>query len=144
VGDIVANENRIRALEFAFKPAVVQDFDKIWSAMIRTMQDTKDYGLGAALRAPKYIAPVLGTVPRRALERIEPAGQRESYVKRVKQLRLIDIKDAIIDGNSNKAVRFIEDYNRTYGSENPITYENYNADAITERIINKIKKRLKP
>ena len=144
VGDIVANENRIRALEFAFKPAVVQDFDKIWSAMTRTMQDTKDYGLGAALRAPKYIAPVLGTVPRRALERIEPAGQRESYVKRVKQLRLIDIKDAIIDGNSNKAVRFIEDYNRTYGSENPITYENYNADAITERIINKIKKRLKP
>ena len=54
------------------------------------------------------------------------------------------IKDAIIDGNSTKAVRFIEDFNRTYGSENPITYENYNSDAITERVINKIKKRLNP
>lgn len=45
IGDIVANENKIRAIEFAFKPAIVQDFDKIWSAMTRTIEDTKTYGL---------------------------------------------------------------------------------------------------
>jgi hypothetical protein len=147
IGDIVGNENKIRALEFAAKPAVVQDFDKIWSAMTRTMEDTKDYGLGAAVRLPKYIAPILGTIPRRALERFErrfAPGQREAQVKRIKQFRLSDIKDAIIDGDSNKATRLIIDYNRTYGSENPITWENYNSDAITKRIINKAKKRAKP
>jgi DNA-binding transcriptional regulator YiaG len=141
IGDIVANENKIRAIEFAFKPAIVQDFDKIWSAMTRTIEDTKDYGIGTAKRIPKYISPVLGTAPRRFLERFEPMGQRAAYVKRIKQLRLGDIKDAIIDGNSEKAVRLINDYNRTYGSENPIMYDDYDADSITNRIINRIKKR---
>jgi len=147
VGDIVANENKIRAIEFAGKPAIVQDLDKIWSAMTRTIEDTKDYGLGAAFRMPKYVAPVLGTIPRRGLERFErkfAPGQREAYVKRIKQLRLSDIKDAIIEGDSNKATRLIFDYNRTFGSENPIGYEDYDADAITERIINKAKKRANP
>jgi hypothetical protein len=147
VGDIVANENKIRAIEFAGKPAIVQDLDKIWSAMTRTIEDTKDYGLGAAFRMPKYVAPVLGTIPRRGLERFErkfAPGQREAYVKRIKQLRLSDIKDAIIEGDSNKATRLIFDYNRTFGSENPIGYEDYDADAITERIINKAKRRANP
>ena len=147
IGDIVANENKIRALEFAGKPAVIQDLDKIWSAMTRTIEDTKDYGLGAVFRMPKYVAPILGTIPRRGLERFEKRfapGQRQAYVKRMKQLRLADIKDAIIDGDSNKATRLIFDYNRTFGSENPIGYEDWNADAITERIINKAKKRANP
>ena len=97
IGDIVANENKIRALEFAFKPAIVQDADKIWGAMTRTMQDTKDYGIGAAKRFPKYIAPLLGTAPRRYLERYEPSGQRQAYVKRRKQIIIPRITDALID-----------------------------------------------
>lgn len=141
IGDIVANENKIRAIEFAFKPAIVQDFDKIWSAMTRTIEDTKTYGLGTVKRLPKYVAPILGTVPRRFAEKFEPVGQRNAYVLRIKQLRLGDIRDAIIDGDSDKAVRLIQDYNRTYGAENPILYDDYDADAITERIINRIKKR---
>mgnify|MGYP003146432504 CR=1 FL=1 len=141
VSDIVANENKVRALEFAFKPAVVQDFQKIWSAMTRTMEDTKTYGLGTAIRIPKYIAPVTGTIPRRFLQRFETKGQRVEYVKRIKALRLTEVRDAIIDGDSQKAVRIIEDYNRTFASENPILYDDYDADAITARIINRIKKR---
>ena len=144
IGDIVANENRIRALEFAFKPAVVQDFDKIWSAFNRTLNDTKDYGMGAALRIPKYIAPLLGTVPRRALERIEPAGQREAYVKRLKQVRLPEVKQAIIDGNSNKAFRIIENFNNAFGNENPILPDDWSPTKITDYMINKIKKGQKP
>ena len=62
----------------------------------------------------------------------------------MKQLRLADIKDAIIDGDSNKATRLIFDYNRTFGSENPIGYEDWDNNAITERIINKAKKRANP
>jgi len=143
VGDIVANENKIRALEFAFKPALVQDLDKVWSAMTRTIQDTKDYGIGAALRLPKYLAPALGTVPRRALERLEPVGQRESYVKSRKGFERAKALDALIEGDSEKASRIINNYNRAFGAENPLTYEDYDADSITNRIINKIKKKEK-
>lgn len=144
IGDIVSNENKVRALEFAFKPAVVQDFDKIWSAMTRTMQDTKDYGLGAAKRFPKYIAPLLGTAPRRFLERYEPSGQRQAYVKRRKQIILPKIKDAIIDGDSQRATKLIKSYNNSFGRENPILWEDYDSDAIGERIINKAKKKANP
>ena len=147
IGDIVANENRIRALEFAFKPAVVQDFDKIWSAFTRTLNDSKDYGIGAALRAPKYIAPLLGTIPRRGLERFErklAPGQRESYVKRIKQIRLPEIKQAIIDGDSDKAFRIIQNYNNAFGNENPILPEDWSPTKITDYMINKIKKKQRP
>jgi len=105
------------------------------------MEDTKTYGLGTAIRIPKYIAPVTGTIPRRFLQRFETKGQRVEYVKRIKALRLTEVRDAIIDGDSQKAVRIIEDYNRTFASENPILYDDYDADAITARIINRIKKR---
>ena len=147
IGDIVANENRIRALEFAFKPAVVQDFDKIWSAFNRTLNDTKDYGIGAALRAPKYLAPLLGTIPRRGLQRFErkfAPGQREAYVKRLKQIRLPEVKQAIIDGDSNKAFRIIENFNNAFGNENPILPEDWSPTKITDYMINKIKKGQRP
>ena len=147
IGDIVANENRIRALEFAFKPAVVQDFDKIWSAFNRTLNDTKDYGIGAAYRAPKYLAPLLGTIPRRSLQRFErkfAPGQREAYVKRLKQVRLPEVKQAIIDGDSNKAFRIIENFNNAFGNENPILPEDWSPTKITDYMINKIKKGQRP
>lgn len=144
IGDIVANENRIRSLEFAFKPAVVQDMNKIWSAMTRTLEDTKDYGIGAALRMPKYIGPLLGTIPRRALERIEPAGQRESYIKRLKQIRLPEVKEALIEGDNRKATRIIENFNNAFGGENPILPEDYDPTKITDFLIRKIKKRQNP
>ena len=147
IGDIVANENRIRALEFAFKPAVVQDFDKIWSAFNRTLNDTKDYGIGAALRAPKYLAPLLGTIPRRGLERFErkfAPGQREAYVKRLKQVRLPEVKQAIIDGDSDKAFRIIENFNNAFGNENAILPEDWSPTKITDYMINKIKKGQRP
>ena len=144
IGDIVANENRVRALEFAFKPAVVQDFNKIWSAMTRTLEDTKDYGIGAALRMPKYLGPLIGTIPRRGLERIEPAGQREAYVKRLKQIRLPEIKEALLEGDNKQATRIINNFNNAFGNENPILPEDYDPTKLTDFLIRKIKKRQNP
>ena len=112
--------------------------------MPRTSQDTKDYGVGAAKRFPKYIAPLLGTAPRRFLERYEPSGQRQAYVKRRKQIILPKIKDAIIDGDSQRATKLIKSYNNSFGRENPILWEDYDSDAIGERIINKAKKKANP
>jgi hypothetical protein len=142
--DIVAAENTIRALEFAGKPAVVQDLDKIWTAMTRTWENIADYGgLGALQRMPKYIAPVLGTVPRRLAERVEPAGQRKTYVKYRKGLTRSRILDHLIEGDSIRATRLITNWNRSF-PENPILYDDISIDEITKRIINKAKKRANP
>jgi hypothetical protein len=142
--DIVASENTIRALEFAGKPAVVQDFDKIWTAMTKTWENLGEYGgIGALQRLPKYIAPVLGTVPRRLAERIEPAGQRKSYVKYRKGLTRAKILDFIIEGDSVKATRLINNWNRSF-PESPLLYDDISVDEITKRIINKAKKRANP
>jgi len=144
IGDIVANENRVRALEFAFKPAVLQDLNKMWSAMTRTIEDTKDYGVGAAIRMPKYLGPLIGTIPRRALERVEPSGQRDAYVKRLKQIRLPEIKEALLEGDHKKARRIINNFNNAFGNENPILPEDYDPTKLTDFLIRKIKKRQNP
>ena len=142
--DMVASENTIRALEFAGKPAVVQDFDKIWTAMTKTWENIGSYGgIGALQRLPKYIAPVLGTVPRRLAERIEPKGQRKSYVKYRKGLTRSKILDHIIDGDSVKATRLLNNWNRTF-PESPLLYDDISIDEITKRIILKAKKRANP
>ena len=142
--DIVASENTIRALEFAGKPAVVQDFDKIWTAMTKTWENIGEYGgIGALQRMPKYVAPVLGTVPRRLAEQIEPEGQRKAYVSYRKGLTRSRILDHIIDGDSIKATRLLNNWNRTF-PQNPLLYDDISVDEITKRIILKAKKRANP
>jgi|10_taG_2_1085330.scaffolds.fasta_scaffold05686_2 hypothetical protein len=142
--DVVAAENTIRALEFAGKPAFAQDFDKIWTAMTRTHENIKDYGgIGALKRMPKYIAPVFGTVPRRLAERIEPVGQRQSYVKYRKGLARSKILDYIIEGDDIRATRLIKNWNSTFPM-NPLLYDDISVDEITKRIIHKVKKKITP
>ena len=142
--DIVASENTIRALEFAGKPAVVQDFDKIWTAMTKTWENIGEYGgIGALQRMPKYVAPVLGTVPRRLAEQIEPEGQRKSYVKYRKGLTRARILDHLIDGDSIKATRLLNNWNRTF-PQSPLLYDDISVDEITKRIILKAKKKANP
>jgi polyhydroxyalkanoate synthesis regulator phasin len=142
--DIVAAENTIRAIEFAGKPAVVQDFDKIWDAMTRTWVNLEEYGgLGALQRMPKYIAPILGTVPRRLAQRIEPAGQKESYVKYRKGLTRSKILDFLIEGDSIRATRLIKNWNRSF-PQNPILYDDIGVSEITDRLLKKAKKKAKP
>ena len=142
--DIVAAENTIRAIEFAGKPAVVQDFDKIWDAMTRTWVNLEEYGgLGALQRMPKYIAPILGTVPRRLAQRIEPAGQKESYVKYRKGLTRSKILDFLIEGDSIRATRLIKNWNRSF-PQNPILYDDIGVSEITDRLLKKAKKKARP
>ena len=92
---------------------------------------------------PKYIAPVFGTVPRRLAERIEPEGQRKSYVKYRKGLTRSKILDYIIEGDSIRATRLIKNWNRTFPT-NPLLYDDISIDQITKRIIKKAKKRANP
>ena len=55
VADIVASENKLRALEFLVKPAIYQDGMKAVDAFVRTYKDLNDFGVGAYARMPKIL-----------------------------------------------------------------------------------------
>ena len=144
LGDMVAAENKFRALEFAAKPAVAQDFDKIWLTMTKTWENIGDYGgVGALKRMPKYLAPALGTVPRRVAERYKPAGQQKADTKRRKGIVKTKIFEYMIDGNDVMSARLIENWNRSY-PENPIMYDDIDADAIYNFLKKKAERRANP
>jgi hypothetical protein len=145
VSDIVASESKWRALEFAAKPAIVQDALKAYDAMQKLMKDTEDFGLGfhTMQRSLKNIAPIFGTVPRRAAQQVQTKGQRESYVKFRYSKIHPRILDYMIDGNDRMARRLIREWNRSF-PERPIMYDDIGPKAINRRLENKYEKQMNP
>ena len=74
IADIVAAENKMRAVEFFLKPAIYQDASKAVDALQRIYKDIEDYGIGAGKRSIKYLAPIFGTAPRRIAKQFETEG----------------------------------------------------------------------
>ena len=145
VSDIVASESKWRALEFAAKPAVVQDAMKAYTAMQKLITDVEDFGLGfhTMQRSLKNIAPIAGTLPRRAAQRLQTTGQRESYVKFRYSKIHPRILDYMIDGDDRMAGRLIREWNNSF-PERPIMYDDIGPKAINRRLENKYKKRMNP
>jgi len=145
VSDIVASESKWRALEFAAKPAIVQDALKAYDAMQKLMKDTEDFGLGfhTMQRSLKNIAPIFGTIPRRAAQQVQTKGQRESYVKFRYSKIHPRILDYMIDGNDRMARRLIREWNRSF-PERPIMYDDIGPKAINRRLENKYEKQMNP
>ena len=146
ISDILAAENTLRALEFAVKPAIYQDMMKAVDAMVRVHEDMKDYGMGFLPRMPKYIAPILGTAPKRLAVRIEKEyakGQRQSYLEFRKGKIKSRIMDHIINGNSEMASRLIRKWNTSYPQE-AIMYDDVGIDAIRKKLQRDYEKRLNP
>ena len=144
IGDIVASESKFRALEFLFKPAIAQDALKAIDALQRITKDIGEYGaLGSLERSPKYLAPLLGTAPRRISKRFETKGQKETYTRYRKGIIKGRILDALIDGNSGQASRMILAWNRA-NKRDAFYIEDINVEAIYDRLRKKAEKRRKP
>lgn len=144
IGDIVANENKMRAIEFLVKPAIFQDFSKAVDAYQRIYKDIGDYGVGAGKRSIKYIAPIFGTIPRRISKRFETEGQRETYTKYRQGIVKGRILDYLIDGDVQNAKKTLLAWNRANQNKFALFYEDISIDAITDRLIKKYEKRAKP
>ena len=145
ISDIIASESKLRAVEFLVKPAIFQDTMKGIDALVNIYKDIEDYGMGFGSRLPKYIAPVLGTMPRRASKRLETKGQRETYTRYRRGIIRGRILDAMIAGNRNEARRMINAWNRANPKIKDKFYpEDYGVSAIFERRLKKREKRAKP
>ena len=145
IGDILSNEDKFRAVEFFLNPAILQDAGKIYDALQRISSDVGDYGIGISTgqRSIKYIAPILGTAPRRLAQQVETEGQKESYIKYRRGIVKGRILDALIDGNSEEAHKIRRAWNRAYHKE-AIYYDEYGISAIYDRKQKKREKRRKP
>ena len=145
IGDILANEDKIRAVEFLFKPAIGQDADKFLKALQSVYKDINDYGIGVgtAQRSIKYFSPIFGTAPRRLAQQFQTKGQEETYVKYRRGIVRGRILDYLLDGNNEEAGKTISAWNRTY-PEKAFFYDDIGAEALFDRLEKKYKKRLNP
>jgi len=143
VSDITASENKFRALEFLFKPAIIQDGMKAVDALQRMYKDMEDYGMGAGKRAAKYLLPIFGTVPRRLAKRLETRGQRETYTTYRRGIIRSRVLDALISGNDKEAFKLVDAWNRA-NPHKAFYLEDIGIDAIYERLKTKAEKRAKP
>ena len=143
ISDILASESKYRAVEFLVKPAIFQDVMKGVDALQRIYKDIEDYGIGAGKRLPKYIAPILGTVPRRAAKQLETPGQKETYTRYRRGIIRGRILDALLEGKDKEANRMMQAWNRANPVE-ALYVEDIGVDAIFDRAYKKAVKRTKP
>ena len=145
IGDILANEDKARALEFLVKPAIIQDASKAISALQRSYKDIENYGIGlkTGQRSAKYLSPILGTVPRRLAQQLETKGQKETYIRYRRGIVKGRILDAYLDDNSDEAVKIINAWNNAYPNQG-IYYDDVDSNAIYDRHIKKEEKKYNP
>lgn len=143
VTDVIANENKFRALEFLFKPAIIQDALKGIDAFQRIGKDLHTYGIGAYKRSPKYFAPILGTVPRRIAMQFETPGQKETYTRYRKGITRSRILDLFIEDREQEAYRVMDAWNRS-NPENQIFYDDVDHNAIFDRVQKQYEKSFNP
>tara|TARA_R100000482_G_C5040589_1_gene108181 strand:- start:26 stop:646 length:621 start_codon:yes stop_codon:yes gene_type:complete len=145
IGDFLANEDKVRALEFLLKPAILQDALKGFDAVQRSYKDIQDFGIGiqTGQRSLKYIAPILGTAPRRLLQRFETEGQKETYIKYRRGIVKGRMLDAFLDDNEKEAVKIMKAWNNAY-PEQYFSADDLSADALFDRAMKKAEKRMNP
>ena len=145
ISDMLASESKLEAVEFALKPVIFADLDKGYQAVQRFFSDVDGYGIGGATRrTPKNLAPIFGTAVRRLAQNLQTEKQKEDYIKYRKGLVRSQILDALAVGNDKTSTRLLNEWNRVYGYQNPIMYDDVDYDDVAERIISKAEKRMRP
>ena len=145
VSDIIASESKWRAFEFAAKPVMIQDANKAYITLQKIVEDMETFGPDWVVgqRALRNVSPVFGSVGRRLLSRFETEGQRKNYVRYRFGSTRSRILDYMIDGNDRMAKRLIREWNNSF-PERPIMYDDVDASAINDRLMNKYKKEINP
>jgi len=138
VTDIVAAESPWRALEFVAKPAIIQDSFKLYNATLRIGSDLLELGPhGVTLqRSAKYIAPVLGTVVKRAARRLETPKQRSDRRRTMLTATKKKIFDYMLRDNDVMVKRLIKEWNNAF-PERPLMMNDIGAEEINKYLMRK-------
>ena len=148
VGDILAAEaptDLMRNLKFQITPVMFDSMNDGYNAFYNLAKDIPDFGIAGALRrTPKSVAPLLGAGPSRLLKRLETERQKEGRINSIRTRTIGNILDSLIEKDVPTARRLITEFNNSYGSINPITFDNVSYDKISKRYLRKQLKRKYP
>lgn len=144
VTDVIASESVWRNLEFFAKPVIIQDAFKLYDAMLRIGTDMVELGPHAitAQKSIKYIAPVLGTIPKRFAKRFETPKQRADRRRAKLTATKKEIFDYMLQGNDIMVKRLIREWNREF-IERPLMMDDISPREINGYLMRKHERLMK-
>jgi len=144
ITDIVSSESKWRSIEFLAKPAVIQDAFKLYDAMLRIGSDMWELGPHAitAQKAVKYIAPVLGTGPKRLARQLETPKQRADRRRTMLTSTKKEIFDYMLQGNDIMVKRLIREWNKEF-VERPLMMDDISPKEINRYLMRKHERLMK-
>ena len=140
-GDILGAEDLVSTIKFTVTPVMLSDLGKVTDGLVALQKNIDTFGVGeiAMRRSIKPVASVFGTIPSRALSKLQTPAQKIDTLKQRKSKLKSKLLDLLIEGKSALVIKNIKQWNSKF-PEVPITGDDINFKVAYARIIRKNQK----
>ena len=140
-GDILGAEDLVSTIKFTVTPVMLSDLGKVTDGLVALQKNIDTFGIGeiAMRRSIKPVASVFGTIPSRALSKLQTPAQKIDTLKQRKSKLKSKLLDLLIDGKSALVIKNIKQWNSKF-PEVPITGDDINFKVAYARIARKNQK----
>jgi len=140
-GDILGAEDLVSTIKFTVTPVMLSDLDKVTDGLVALQKNIDTFGIGeiAMRRSIKPVASVFGTIPSRALSKLQTPAQKIDTLKQRKSKLKSKLLDLLIEGKSALVIKNIKQWNSKF-PEVPITGDDINFKVAYARIARKNQK----
>ena len=140
-GDILGAEDLVSTIKFTVTPVMLSDLGKVTDGLVALQKNIDTFGIGeiAMRRSIKPVASVFGTIPSRALSKLQTPAQKIDTLKQRKSKLKSKLLDLLIEGKSALVIKNIKQWNSKF-PEVPITGDDINFKVAYARIARKNQK----
>jgi len=140
-GDIIDAEDLVSTIKFTVTPVMLSDLGKVTDGLVALQKNIDTFGIGeiAMRRSIKPVASVFGTIPSRALSKLQTPAQKIDTLKQRKSKLKSKLLDLLIEGKSALVIKNIKQWNSKF-PEVPITGDDINFKVAYARIARKNQK----
>ena len=140
-GDILGAEDLVSTIKFTVTPVMLSDLGKVTDGLVALQKNIDTFGVGeiAMRRSIKPVASVFGTIPSRALSKLQTPAQKIDTLKQRKSKLKSKLLDLLIEGKSALVIKNIKQWNSKF-PEVPITGDDINFKVAYARIARKNQK----
>ena len=136
-GEILASafdvvKSPTKAIAFLFSPTPVAEIDNVISLMQGIETDVSTYGADAVKRLPSRFSNLFGQTPSLIMRRFETEGMTEERLTGQKSYAVKAINKLIDDGQFNKALDDVRQWNRA-NPRNPISTKSIGFSQVLKR-----------
>ena len=138
LGELVSDEDPMRAVSFFVKPVVLDDIQKIGRTFTAFRKSAETHYPDGGLLTPAKAgirtgASIVGGYPARLAKRIETPKQEKDRIRQMKRNAIVAAKDQIMGGYGEEAASIVDDFNRTWSLTYPslrIAYSDFSIKAL--------------